>query len=144
MDVCEGTEDLIHVQLDIEHGHRLLELCVVARSAIDRLWHEFEQQIQEHLVLLVAVGIEVVLERNHVRMVDQAHYLQLSILKALVLQHLFDGDGRVVALQEFRLEHDTKGSVADNFVASVRNRRFLGVARRIRGHSDDGVWLGLV
>jgi hypothetical protein len=144
MDVGERPEDLIHVQLDIEHGHRLLKLCVIARGAIDRLWDEFEQQIQKDLVLLVAVGIEIVLERNHVGVVYQTHYLQLSILKALVLQHLFDGDRRVAAFQQFRLEHDAKRSIADNFVTSVRNRNFLGVARRIRGHSDDGVWLGLV
>ena len=45
MNVGEGSEELIHVQLDGEHGHGRLEFDEMARGAIDRLGDEFEDEV---------------------------------------------------------------------------------------------------
>jgi len=52
MDIGQTSEQLIHVQLDLEHGHCLLDLGVVARCTIDRLWDIFEHEIEENFILL--------------------------------------------------------------------------------------------
>jgi hypothetical protein len=144
VDVGERAEDLVHIQLDIEHGDGLLELGVVPRGTVDRFGHEFEQQVEKDLVLFLAVRVEEVFERYDVGVVDKAHNLQLAVLEALVLQHLFDGHRWVRALEQLRLEHDAKGPIANDFVASVRDV-FLGrLARAAGGDCNDGVWLWLV
>ena len=43
---------LVHVQLDLQHRHGLLELRVVSRRAVHGLGHEFEHQVEVDLVLL--------------------------------------------------------------------------------------------
>ena len=52
VDICKRTQELIHVELDLQHGHRLLELHVVTRSAVDSLWDVFENEVEVNLVFL--------------------------------------------------------------------------------------------
>ena len=41
VDVHEGAEELVHVKLDLEHGHWLLELCIVAARSVNGFWNVF-------------------------------------------------------------------------------------------------------
>ena len=43
---------LVHVQLDLQHGHGLLELGVVSRCAVHRFWDELEDEVEIDLVFL--------------------------------------------------------------------------------------------
>ena len=52
VDVHQRTQKLIHVELDLQHRHRLLELRVVATCAIDGLGDVFEHKIEIHFVFL--------------------------------------------------------------------------------------------
>lgn len=52
VDVGEGTEELVGVQLDLEQGHGSLELVKVPRGAVDGLWDIFEHQVEVDFVLL--------------------------------------------------------------------------------------------
>lgn len=52
VDIGEGAEKLVDVELDLEDGHDSLHLVEVARGAVDGLGNEFEDKIQVHLVLL--------------------------------------------------------------------------------------------
>ena len=52
MNIRQTSEQLIHVKLDLKHGHRLLDLGVVARCAIDGLWNIFEHKVEEDFILL--------------------------------------------------------------------------------------------
>lgn len=56
MDVHEGTEELIHIQLDLEHGHGLLELGIVPAGAVHRLWDVFKHKVEVHFIFL-SVGL---------------------------------------------------------------------------------------
>jgi hypothetical protein len=42
MNVSKRTEKLVHIQFDLKHRHRLLELCVVTTCTIYSLWYIFE------------------------------------------------------------------------------------------------------
>lgn len=52
VDVCQRPEELVHVQLDLEHWHDLLELCVVAQRAVDGLWDVFKDEVEVDFVFL--------------------------------------------------------------------------------------------
>jgi len=98
MDVGERAEELVDVQLDLEDRHGGLELVEMAAGAVDGLRHILKHQIQIYLILLCChqsccdsheivciaypVSIRVVesLEFDDVRMPDNAHDLELSIL----------------------------------------------------------------
>ena len=54
VDVHEGTEELVHIQLDLEHGHRLLELGIVPAGAIHGFWDIFEHKVEVHFIFLSA------------------------------------------------------------------------------------------
>lgn len=53
VDVGEGTEQLVSVQLDFQNGHGRLHLVEEARRAIDCLGDVFLDQVQIDLVLLL-------------------------------------------------------------------------------------------
>jgi hypothetical protein len=62
MDVGQRAEQLVDVQLDLEHGHDGLELAEVSRGAIDGFRDVFQDQVQVDLVSLrgsVAQGGQV-------------------------------------------------------------------------------------
>lgn len=55
VDVGQTAEQLIHIKLDKKHRHRLLELRVVSRGAVYRLWHVLKHEIEEDFILLQKV-----------------------------------------------------------------------------------------
>ena len=61
----------------------------------------------------VTLGVKGILERDHVRMVEVLHYLELAILIALVLVDLLDGD-LVSGLVLCGLKDDPEGAIANN------------------------------
>ena len=56
VDVHERAEELVHVELDLEHWHGLLELCVVATCAIHGFRHIFEHKVEVHFIFL-SIGL---------------------------------------------------------------------------------------
>lgn len=52
MDVSQGTQELIHVQFDLEGRHGLLEFGIVATGAIHGFRYIFEYKVEIDLVLL--------------------------------------------------------------------------------------------
>jgi hypothetical protein len=52
VDVCERSEKLVDEKLDFEDGHDGLHLVEVARSTVDGLWYEFENQVEVDFILL--------------------------------------------------------------------------------------------
>jgi hypothetical protein len=67
--------------LDLDHRHRLLELCIVPRSAVDGLWDVLEHEIEVDLVGLVAIRVEEGPEVDDVRVRDEPHDLELAVLR---------------------------------------------------------------
>lgn len=108
MDVRERTQELVHVEFDVVHRHRLLEFRVVSRCAVNRFGNVFEDEVQVDLILfglqsagedtvrnslsyqscarktthLVAVRVEECAKVNDVRVFDNSHDLKFSILCA--------------------------------------------------------------
>lgn len=52
VDVSKRAEKLIHVELDLEHGHGLFKLRIVATGAVDSLGNVFKYKIEIHFILL--------------------------------------------------------------------------------------------
>ena len=51
--VVKALAHLVHVQLDLQHRHGLLELCVVTASTIHGLWNVFEDKVEVHFIFLL-------------------------------------------------------------------------------------------
>ena len=58
-------------------------------TSIDSLGYEFKNKIQVEFILLVARGIEEILQLYHISMVQFAHYLQFSVLMSNEVGFLF-------------------------------------------------------
>ena len=52
VDVSKGTEELVHVQFDLESRHRLLQLRIVAACAINSLRDKFLHEVKIQFILL--------------------------------------------------------------------------------------------
>ena len=52
MDVCEGAEKLVNVELDFEDRHGGFHLVEVPRRTVNGLWNIFLYQVKVYLVLL--------------------------------------------------------------------------------------------
>jgi hypothetical protein len=138
---------LVHVELDEEYGHGLLELGVVSRGSVDGLGDVLEDKVEEDFILLVAIRVEESLEIDYVGVLDNPHDLKLAVLEALILQDLLDGNfialfagtfGRFRAgwCYEFCLENNTETSVPDDFAVGVGDLSLLsGLA--VRGKNLD-------
>ncbi len=53
VDVHKRTEKLIHVKLDLEHRHGLLQLCIVTTCTIDGLWDVFKDKVEVDFIFLL-------------------------------------------------------------------------------------------
>ena len=53
VNVHERTEELVHIQLDLEHGHGLLELGIVPAGTVHGLWDVFEHKVEVHFIFLL-------------------------------------------------------------------------------------------
>mmetsp|Transcript_1132 Transcript_1132/g.3559 ORF Transcript_1132/g.3559 Transcript_1132/m.3559 type:complete len:217 (+) Transcript_1132:706-1356(+) len=112
MDVGEGAEELVGVELDRGHGQGLLGLGVRPEDAVDRLGHVVHHEVEVRVVRLVPLRVEEVVQHRHVVVVQHLHDLQLAVLEPLVLQHLLDGD-LLVAVGHRGHVHGAKGARAD-------------------------------
>lgn len=161
MDVSQGPEELVDVELDFENRHRGLHLVEEAGSTVDGLGNELLHQIEIHLVLLLpcqrltqsvtcvlyctyALAIRVVecLELDDIGMPNDAHDLQLTVLRflvstatsfaatrcgsrrrfahleTLVLENTLDG-GIFVGRGELGLKDDTEGTISYDLALCV-------------------------
>lgn len=111
VDVGERPHELVHVQFDVGHRHRLLEFGIVPRRAVHRLRNVLEDEVQVHLVLLglsrmaagsevrnrfqkrgfpderanthlVAVRVEERPQVDYIRVSHESHNLQLAVLRS--------------------------------------------------------------
>lgn len=118
MDVGQAPEQLVHVQLDINHGQGLFGSAVVSGHSVDSLRNVIQNQIQIHLIFLVSTGVEEVAQADYVAVVQLPHDLQLPILKPLVLQDLLDGH-HLSGVAEFGLVDYAERAVADDLRVRV-------------------------
>mmetsp|Transcript_5510 Transcript_5510/g.12451 ORF Transcript_5510/g.12451 Transcript_5510/m.12451 type:complete len:308 (+) Transcript_5510:1098-2021(+) len=102
----------------------------MAGYRVYRLGDVLEDEVQVEFLLLLALTVKAVLQRDYVRMpvADQLpHDLQLPILEPLVLQYLLDGH-YLPRLDDARLEDHAERSVAYDPLGAVRDRLRLGRA----------------
>lgn len=52
VDIGKRAEELIHVELNLEHWHRLLKLCIMTAGAVDSFGNVFEYEIEIDFILL--------------------------------------------------------------------------------------------
>lgn len=124
VNVGEGPERLVCVQLDQDHWYLLLHLVVVLEDPEHGLWHVVHHDVQVDFIWLITLSIERMLERDHVGVIELLHNLQLSVLVSLVLVHLLDGDSLTVFIHG-GLEDDSEGAIADNTVSIIGERSGL-------------------
>mmetsp|Transcript_15888 Transcript_15888/g.18402 ORF Transcript_15888/g.18402 Transcript_15888/m.18402 type:complete len:329 (-) Transcript_15888:80-1066(-) len=92
VDVRQRPEHLVRVELHEQDRHALLHLHVVPHDPVDGLGDVVHDHVEVDFVRLVAAGVERVLHRDDVGVVQLFHNLELSVLVALVLVDLLDGD----------------------------------------------------
>lgn len=127
VDVCQGSGELVDVELDVEEGHRLLGLLVLPGHGVDGLGDVLQDEVQVELFGLLPVGIEALLEQDYVgvRQLHQLlHDLQLPILESFILEHLLDRHN-FPRLQLRRLKDYPERSMSYNPLRRVRNRLLL-------------------
>mmetsp|Transcript_12686 Transcript_12686/g.54479 ORF Transcript_12686/g.54479 Transcript_12686/m.54479 type:complete len:328 (-) Transcript_12686:173-1156(-) len=134
VDVGQRPGHLVRVELHQHVRHPLRGLRVHLAQPVHGVRHKLEHEVQVHLLLLVR-AVEAVLQADNVRVVQDAHDLQLAVLETLILQHLLDRDD-VARLHARRLEHHAEGAIPDNLDSLVGFARRVGVARNTGG---DGV-----
>ena len=144
MYVREGSEKLVHVQLDLKHWHGLLQLDVVARSAIYSLWDVFLNEVEVDFIFLgrkvnwrhetiirvtthfVSVGIKEGFQLDDVRMRNQSHDLELAVLlvtrkewkKTEMRKGECNHNGRILACLDVMLHLDTSIDVVNEQASS--------------------------
>jgi hypothetical protein len=82
------AEVLTHLNKD--KWDLLLGSRVMLDNAVDRLRDEFENQVQEHFLWLIAPRNEILFELNDIGMLEQLQEFQFATLEPPVLQHLLD------------------------------------------------------
>lgn len=110
--------------LDADERRQLAHLGVRAGHLVHRVGDELQHQVQVHLVAalpLVAVLVEVVLQRDDVGVSQRLHDLQLPVLEPLVLQYLLDRH-RLARLHDARLKHHAEAAVANHAVGHQLQR----------------------
>jgi len=122
VDLGHRAEHLPALELHQHQRQVLLVLGLGARDARDRVGYELRDRVQLQLVLLLALGLEGVLELDDVRVVQLAQDLQFSVLLALVLLHLLDRD-HLARLLHVRLKHDPERALPHHLLRLLRPLR---------------------
>ena len=142
VNVSNRTQKLVRVELDNQSWDHLLNLEVLLHHAVGRVWDVVHHHVQVNFVLRVTLRVEGAAESHHVWMEKLLHDWQLSVLVALVLVNLFDSHS-FTSLNYRRLEHNSKGAVADNAVCRVGEASLQSQERRLTGFcflSRRGSW----
>ena len=92
MNVSQSPETLICIKFHQDHWHFFFAFVVVLQNTEDRLLYVIHDNIEINLVLLITLGIESMLELDHIWMEEFFHNLKLSVFVPLVLVNLFDGN----------------------------------------------------
>ncbi len=118
MDVSNRSEQLVRVKLDEQVGHHLLHLQVLLHDAVGRVRNEIHHNVQVDLVLLVTIRVEGLAHLHTVGVVQHLQNLQLSVLVALILEHLLDGDC-LACLRDRGLKDDAERAISNDFLSVV-------------------------
>ena len=129
VDVGDGAEELVGVELDEDGRHHLLHLEVLLHDAVDGLGDVVHDHVQVHFVRLLATCQEVLAHLDAVGVVQHFQNLQFSVLVALVLEHLLDGHG-LARLSDRGLEHHAEGALTDDLLRVVGEALLLLLRRR--------------
>ena len=121
VDVRQSSKSLVSVQFHEDDRDLLLQFVVVFQDSEHRLGHVIHDDVQIDFVWLVSLGVEGMLESDHVGVIKLLHDLQLSVLIPFILVHLLDGH-RFVVLIDSSLEHNTERSISYDTVSIVSER----------------------
>ena len=124
MDVSQGPESLVGVQLNEDHGHLLLHFVVVLQDPEHGLRHVVHYYVQVDLIVLVALSVERMLQSYYVRVIELLHYLQFSVLVSFVLVHFLNGY-LLRVLVHGGLKHHAERSVSHNSIGVVSERSWF-------------------
>ena len=124
VNVSDRAQQLVAVELDDQVWHHLLHLEVVLHYSVRSVLDVVHDNVQVDLVWLLAVGVEGLTHLNAVRVVQHLEDLQLTILVALVLEDLFDGNSFASFCYRC-LENYAKRAIANDFFSVVSERLLL-------------------
>ena len=102
----------------------MLHLEVLLHHTVGRIRNEVHDNVQVDFVWLVTISVEGLAHLDAIGVMQHLEDLQLSVLVALVLEDLFDGDC-LASLSDRRFEDNTEGAISDNFLGVVREALLL-------------------
>ena len=68
MNVSEGFEGLVSIQLNQDHWHGLFVLIIVLQNSKHRFWHVVHHNVQINLIWFVALCVERMFKCDHIWM----------------------------------------------------------------------------
>lgn len=124
VDVGNGAEQLVRVQLRQQGRHLLLHLVVGLHHFVHCVRNEIHHHVQVDLVLLISISVEVLAQFNAVLVVEDLHDLEFSVLELLVLERLLYRH-YLSRLRHLRFVHHSERPAPNNLLRIISNSRFL-------------------
>lgn len=118
VDVRDGSYQLIGVEFNQQRWHHLFHLHVLLHHSVESVRDKVHHHVEVDLLGLFAVSIEELTHFDTVRVMKSLQNLELTVLIALVLKHLFNSNS-LAGFSDGRLEHDAEGAVSHNFLRVV-------------------------
>mmetsp|Transcript_7402 Transcript_7402/g.16726 ORF Transcript_7402/g.16726 Transcript_7402/m.16726 type:complete len:262 (-) Transcript_7402:188-973(-) len=129
MYVSAAASHLVGVQLNKYLRNGLLHFVVVLHHTVHCIGTVLHHDIQVCFSWFLARSIEGMFQLDDIGMSQFLHYLKLTILVALVLEDLLDGN-RLACLHDLCLVDDPEGTTAQHAFRIVSEGWFLGAISR--------------
>lgn len=118
MDVRNGPQKLVGIQLDNQRRHHLLHLQELLYNLVGRVGDVVHHNVQVQFVWLVAICVERLPHLDAVGVMQHLQDLKFSVFVPLVLEDFLDSHC-FAGLSNRRFENDTEGTISDNFFSVV-------------------------
>ena len=118
VDVCDGAQQLVGVELDKQVGHHLLHLQILFHYAVRSVRDEVHDNIEVHFFWLISIRVKRLAHLNAVGVMEHFQDLKLSVLVSFVLEDLFDSNC-LTGLSNSCLEDDSERAISNDFFSVV-------------------------
>jgi hypothetical protein len=118
MNIGQSSHQLIGIQFHKKRRDHLLHLEEVFHHPIESVRYVVHDYIEVDLIWFVAIGVERLAHLNAVRVMQDLQDLKFTVLVALILEDLLDGDA-LTGLSYGGLEYDTERAITYDFLSII-------------------------
>ena len=118
MNVSNRSYKLISVEFDQQRRNHLFHFHILFHDSVQCIRNEIHDHIQVNFIRFLSISIEKLTHLDAVCMMKSFKNFKFTVLIAFILEHLFNSDS-LASFCDCSLEHDTKRSVANDFLSIV-------------------------